>query len=701
MMAAEKLVSDFESLARARMMFSQDVIIPLSPLTKKPLLKGWRAVRENTPEQLSTWGREYPNAMLGLLAGEPSGFFAIDLDVKPERGVDGYASLNELEAQHGALPATRQTQTPGGGRHYYFKLPAGVRIKNRASQFAPGIDVRSTGGYVVGAGSVRSDGKEYTEPEGSALGAADAPPWLLFRAIFNKNTRDRLAARNIRCAADFGDMPPSQWEDRARELLRPLSRKGSPGALSEARKVRLIEYVKNAVAAECKAIAEAVDGERDDTIYASMTRCMSVIRGAEDEGADLGELEHEAFLDIAAAAESLGSEWNEDECTRKWDSLVDVVDPRDLSHVGLDATDKADPDDEFSDLGSSGAGPIFQRSMADRIDEPDVPDRFTIEKWMPEGYVTTISGRSGLGKTSTIIHAAACVAAGKPFFGFRVDEPGSVFGFMCENTTSHLNRMVRASCKLIEADHHEVAKRLHLESYVTKPALLWQHGKGPTELGKRLEAELGQRADVRLLILDSAVDVYEGPEIDRQAVSKFMMWLTGLAARHKLGVALICHESKSAEDDNDAHALSGSTAWNYKGKAQWRFKPDKRNDRHRIMKLVKHSFSDAAPPLALEWRDGTFVCLTEDVERERACLDAAVRIFREAVEADRNLSPSRHAGNYIARVMNEREPRYSEAEFERAVQALEMVNIEVETYLHRNKERQRYRFKSDEEIDEE
>jgi bifunctional DNA primase/polymerase-like protein len=101
---------------------------------------------ENTFEQIAEWGREFPHAMVGVLAGEPSGFFAIDLDRHPDENgniEDGFEALGELEAKRGQLPPTQKTATPGNGRHIKFKSPPGVRIPNRAKQFAPGIDVRS------------------------------------------------------------------------------------------------------------------------------------------------------------------------------------------------------------------------------------------------------------------------------------------------------------------------------------------------------------------------------------------------------------------------------------------------------------------------------------------------------------------------------------------------------------------------------
>jgi hypothetical protein len=59
--------------------------------------------------------------------------------------------------------------TPSGGRHYYFRQPAGMTIPNSTSKLARGVDVRGAGGFVVVPGAHRADGRQY---------AADSPAGL-------------------------------------------------------------------------------------------------------------------------------------------------------------------------------------------------------------------------------------------------------------------------------------------------------------------------------------------------------------------------------------------------------------------------------------------------------------------------------------------------------------------------------------------
>ena len=289
-----------------------------------------------------------------LISG--NGFFVLDLDTR--ENVNGAASLIGLEQKYGPLPKTVRGKTPSGGTHIYFRQPI-CKIPTRAGEFRDGIDVRGDGGFVAAPGSIRSDGKAYELLDGRSGvymdEMAEAPLWVLFHAIFSKGQRARLAARNVHCAEDLGDLPAHQWAAKAREICRVKTDKASaPGPVTDARKAALIKYVKQGVASECLKISEAVEGTRDDTLQRSIMPCSSLLLGAEQQGADISELESEVFDDIAAAADALGGEFNEDVVQRKWDAQIAVAEPRNLSGVGLDAKEKPSAESEFDDLGGAG-----------------------------------------------------------------------------------------------------------------------------------------------------------------------------------------------------------------------------------------------------------------------------------------------------------------------------------------------------------
>jgi len=92
----------------------------------------------------------------------------------------GLDNLELLESEHEALPETLVAQTGGGGRHYFFKYPKGG-LKNSAGKFAPGIDTRGDGGYVIVEPSNHISGGSYRwlNPEPDETELAQVPEWIL------------------------------------------------------------------------------------------------------------------------------------------------------------------------------------------------------------------------------------------------------------------------------------------------------------------------------------------------------------------------------------------------------------------------------------------------------------------------------------------------------------------------------------------
>jgi hypothetical protein len=121
---------------------------------------------------LAPWATGY-----GIACGlAPLHLIGLDLDVK--HGCDGVTALRALSAAHGfTIPRTVTVLTPGGGRHLWLTAPGPV--PNSVGRLAPGIDVRGTGGYVVGPGSRTVAGHYLPAPGSAQQLLAEAPPALL------------------------------------------------------------------------------------------------------------------------------------------------------------------------------------------------------------------------------------------------------------------------------------------------------------------------------------------------------------------------------------------------------------------------------------------------------------------------------------------------------------------------------------------
>jgi len=162
------------ALAYARMGWE---VFPCHSTGHQPLVnKGFYAASKNEL-RIRLWWLHHPDAAIGLRTGKESGVFAVDID--PRNGGD--ISLEHIEAEHGALPETVESQTGGGGRHLLFRWP-GQTVPCSAGKIGAGIDVKGDGGYIILPPSDHESGRQYCWLIGQEPGEheiADAPAWLL------------------------------------------------------------------------------------------------------------------------------------------------------------------------------------------------------------------------------------------------------------------------------------------------------------------------------------------------------------------------------------------------------------------------------------------------------------------------------------------------------------------------------------------
>jgi putative DNA primase/helicase len=189
------------------------------------------------PATVERWWRRWPKAMIGVAAGEKSGFFALDLDIDAEKGIDGIAAFEPLRNGR-ELPTTIAVRSPRGGLHLYFKHLPGLRNDvggaKKNGGLPRGVDVRASGGYVIGVPSRRVDGAEYSFEHDDPDGPAAAPEWLV-NLILPK-------------AAERQDEPASQ------------------GTASNGDHARAEAYARAALERECAEVVGARSGTRNHTL---------------------------------------------------------------------------------------------------------------------------------------------------------------------------------------------------------------------------------------------------------------------------------------------------------------------------------------------------------------------------------------------------------------------------------------------------
>jgi hypothetical protein len=145
------------------------------------------------PDEIRRDFRKWPNANVAIVTGAASGIFVIEADTVEGHGVDGLASMRELEATHGPFPETLMAMSPSGSIHRYYQHPGdGIKIWSRSGAIAPGVDIKGDGGMVIAPPSVKPGAGRYRWL--NDLPVAEAPAWLI-EAASKQNEAKRSSSR--------------------------------------------------------------------------------------------------------------------------------------------------------------------------------------------------------------------------------------------------------------------------------------------------------------------------------------------------------------------------------------------------------------------------------------------------------------------------------------------------------------------------
>ena len=232
----------------------------LTPLRgKRPLLQGWQERASSTNEEVNAWIDEGHN--LGLRTGSVSGILVLDDDTGTQAGADHFG-LSDAP--------TVTAETSPGKRHYYYRLPEGVRIGNSVGKLFSmpcpsgaldahgrpkmvGLDVRGEGGQVVLPGSIHPNTKQpyrYLDELGpDEIEVAELPPNVL-APIQEKST---LARRD----------GPSVSPKRAQAALK---------GFDIAERDKLTRYAARALESIVEEVRSEVEGQRNHRLNGSCYR---------------------------------------------------------------------------------------------------------------------------------------------------------------------------------------------------------------------------------------------------------------------------------------------------------------------------------------------------------------------------------------------------------------------------------------------
>jgi RecA-family ATPase len=342
----------------------------------------------------------------------------------------------------------------------------------------------------------------------------------------------------------------------------------------------------------------------------------------------------------------------------------------------------------------------FEREVAQQLSE-DKPPRpmspvwlkgltiptrhWLVRDWLPSGVVSGLYGDGGLGKSLLAQQLQTAMAIGEAWLGLPVEQ-GASLGVYCEDSHDELWRRQADINAEYRTDFDSLGD-VHWLPRLGEDNLLIKFtrndvGELTTFHSHVLEAALDAKA--RLVVVDTAADVFGGNENDRGQVRQFVSRALGSIAQKINGVVLLCaHPSRSGVASREGDG--GSTGWNNAFRSRLYLRApfladgEKPDPDARVLERRKANYASRNNELRLRWRKG--VIEVEPRESPGAtpfgkldAVDLFLDLVRQFEDQERPLSVNSRSGNYAPRVFGKlpaaKRCEHREADFRRAMDSL-------------------------------
>jgi RecA-family ATPase len=326
---------------------------------------------------------------------------------------------------------------------------------------------------------------------------------------------------------------------------------------------------------------------------------------------------------------------------------------------------------------------VFPTSLRGKpIPEQD----WIVDGWIPVGDVCLFYGDGGVGKTLLSQQLMVCTALGKPWCTLPVHRCISL-GVFCEDDNDELHRRQDSIQRHLMTDFDD--ERLDSMCWWTRKGddnlLCTFDYEGKIQLTPLYTAilEAAQKIGARLIILDTAADLFGGNENDRSQVRQFIGALSRLAMTVNGAVVLCAHPSRSGMASGTGDG--GSTGWSNSARSRLSLERPKADGdaeadtNERLLTKKKANRSSIGDTIKLRWQDGVITStrpagltsstvLADALDADRVFLN----LVKMADEEGRQVSANPRAGNYAPKAFakNANRQGYGRREFEQAMERL-------------------------------
>lgn len=290
--------------------------VPLKNGRKYPVARNWqsRVWSEFSDEERQDW------TGYGVNCGR-AGLVVIDCD-RHDESTDGVRNFHDLCDEHSFDPEeTFAVSTPSGGVHYYFSrkgVDEDVKIGNSPGGLPDGVDVRGSGGQVVGPGSRTSDGEYRIVSE--ATQAIRIPDWLLDVLLDNGVDRDHsmttsLLDEHVSPTAPYEEGDRRNNEQDGQSALESLTTKEPHGTKGQTSDVPVIDwyndpYILKVLDNAVDAVSRAPKGRRNEELNAKAYSCGKAGVPEDLVLSDLADAAVSAGLSMHEAVKTIRSGWS-------------------------------------------------------------------------------------------------------------------------------------------------------------------------------------------------------------------------------------------------------------------------------------------------------------------------------------------------------------------------------------------------------
>ncbi|VVC35201.1 P-loop containing nucleoside triphosphate hydrolase [Cinara cedri] len=243
----------------------------------------------------------------------------------------------------------------------------------------------------------------------------------------------------------------------------------------------------------------------------------------------------------------------------------------------------------------------------------DMPPKreWIVQDWLPSGYVSALYGDGGVGKSLLVQQLITALAAGKPWLGINLN-PIKVYALFCEDDRLELTRRQHAINHFYRVKGYSLEEKIRMMTRVGEDNRLMDFNS--KDSGKLTSFFHDLLEDIKafqpkLVVLDTAADLFDGNENNRTQVRNFIQNCCARIAREIDGAVLLCMHPSDVGIQRKT-GTGGSTAWNNTVRSRWYLtRPEKAgvSPDDRILSRKKSNYSQSNDEkIVMRWENGAF-----------------------------------------------------------------------------------------------